>query len=209
MSRKATLGIGMVLATLLVAGPAQAALLTYHFGGVITSVTDPTAALDGAVKLGDSFSGSYSLDSATPDTYPQNAVLGRYISAGAHMDLNVGSIVVNATGDGLLASVWDDDSNWDGFDFTSAPLTVGQVVVDEFGVALTDSTSRAFVSDALPASLDMTAFDGRGFSFNGYKPGGGRFFVDGSVTYFVAPEPDMLILVSLAVAPLLGRRRAR
>ncbi len=209
MLRKSAIAAATGIVILLGAGAAKAELITYYFGGSIGSISDPTGALAGAVEVGDSFSGSYSLDLATPDAYPQNPVLGRYISVDAHMDLDVGSISIHATGNGLRASVWDDDWNWDGFDFTSDPLTTGQLVVNEFSVAITDSTSNAFASDALPVLVDIAAFDGRSFSFNGYELDGGQFFVGGSVAYFFTPEPEMFITVSLAVAPLLSRRRVR
>lgn len=200
MFRKRAIELAMVLPTLSLTGSGHGALITYYFGGSIGSISDPTGALAGAVEVGDSFSGSYSLDLATPDAYPQNPVLGRYVSLDARMDLDVGSIIIHATGNGLRASVWDDDWNWDGFDFTSDPLTTGQLVVNEFSVAITDSTSNAFASDALPALVDIAAFDGRSFSFNGYELGGGQFFIGGSVAYFFTPEPEMLSLGLLSVS---------
>jgi len=45
-------------------------LITFAFEGDITSVTDRDGILGGQVQVGDTFSGSYTFESTTPDSNP-------------------------------------------------------------------------------------------------------------------------------------------
>ncbi|MGD2111093.1 MAG: hypothetical protein PVI86_17080, partial [Phycisphaerae bacterium] len=52
----------------LLPGVANAALITWEFGGRITSVHDVNDVLGGQVSVGTPFSGSFAFESTTPDS---------------------------------------------------------------------------------------------------------------------------------------------
>ena len=84
--------LGFVLA---LAGPAQAALITFEFGGQVTSISDSSNFLQGRIVVGQSYSARYTFDSETPDMYPNDPRGGGYPCIDNSFQMIFGGLVVD------------------------------------------------------------------------------------------------------------------
>ncbi len=158
----------LVLAcALMVAGAAQAAAVTYTFGGTLDTSNVPSLA------VGDTFTGTLTFDSSSIDlggaTYDTNISISGTVNG-----LTFSSTSPCASCGGI--SVSDNIGGMDRFIATSyfggsiyAPVTGPSV--DGFAnyflrLVLDDTNSTAFGSNALPSNLALSSFDKTYFSFS-------------------------------------------
>jgi hypothetical protein len=193
-----------ILAVAIHGSTVVAAMITFQFGGVITSVSDAGGALGGDVNVGDPFSGTYTFDPDTPDGEPADPSRGLYEPLGALMTLSAGSVTVVSGPSALHAIVVED--NWlglrdlflmGGYSFESGSLSVG-----EMEIRLSDPTQTAFDSDGLPLTPPvLTSFTTRTLIFQGR----GSFDVRGELTT-LTPEPTAMLLILIAGFLVLPRK---
>jgi hypothetical protein len=211
MSGKAVTAAGMVLATLLLGGPTQAALLTYQFGGQITSISDPGGVWTGRLQVGDAFTGKYVIDSAALDRDP-SPTRGYYESPTSSMMVSLGGVQITAPASRSWIIVRNESSGsdpLDGISFGSSTFASGNWQVDELYMSVSDHTCTAFGSDQLPVQVfDMDQFDYRMFGLSGWYGSSQRFVLNGTLTYLAVPEPATLGVVIMIVLALPRRRAA-
>jgi hypothetical protein len=203
----------LVLGAAMGLGPvsAEAAMITFAFGGQVTSVGDPNGILGTSIQLGDTWSGTFTFDSQTPDKYPGDPTLGDYVTDGPGMILTVGQVTITplASAISVLNLSWGDRfymgpagvTEWSG-------LPPGISIV-EWGVGLRDPTATAFQCDALPLiPPPLELFTERFFYVSGGMGGGVVFRADASFTWFtLVPEPSSMLLGLFTITLLTTRRR--
>jgi hypothetical protein len=209
MSGKWIAAIAAGVALSLAARPTQAELITWQFGGEITSINDPGSVWSGKLQVGDLFTGEYVIDSATPDSSPSSTV-GRYRSPNASMIVTLGGVEITVPSTVSELTVWNDsDNHWDGIDFTGATFSSGSWRVDELFTFVRDRSCTAFSSDQLPVQVfDMNQFDYRSFGLSGWYGSSQRFVLQGTTTYLMVPEPATLGVTIMMGLALRGRRAA-
>ncbi len=203
MSGKWIAAVAAGVALLSGADEGLAELITFKFGGVVTSVQDPTGALDGGVRVNDKFSGTFTFDSATSDWMPGDPTYGGYDFTDAVMTLSVGSAGISSGSAARHSiSVANDRYGTDGFTMGSFTYESGNLWVSELYIHLEDSTQAALGSDVLPSTPpDLMLFARREFYFQGQ----GAFDVRGTVTA-LTPEPQALVFLLLGILVVLRRR---
>jgi hypothetical protein len=160
MGMRLLVGLSIVSMLLLLTGGARAELITFEFGGVITSVTDANGVLGGAVHVGDAFGGTYVFDSNASDSYPADPSVGVYFSAGGSVAVNLGSSLgIASSGSRTVVGNYT-------FADTYGLSIVGPFDAPDFGILemevfLRDSIATVFTSDALPLSPPSLAARGR------------------------------------------------
>lgn len=197
--------LGLILVGMLTA--AAAGPITFDFAGSVTSVVP---ALSGTFSPGDTFSGSYTFESTTPDADPSpggfyaGAIIGLTFTIGPYTGtLGLCSsgpcdIFVQDNGFGPCASVDCYFLNV----IPSGPSVAG-VIPTSFQIGLNDFTGLAFSSDALPLTPpDLSLF----LPFFGVNFDSFAFGVEGSITSFTlaspVPEPSTLLLLAAGIAGL-------
>jgi len=190
--------------------PAQGAMITFQFGGVIDVVDDPDNVLEGAVQAGNTFSGSYTFDPDTPDSYPDDPEFGVYENASLTVSLGNLTLVSQANDNNLIAVT--DRPSYDRFVMGSYGFQSAGFSIHELDLSLYDSTATAFDSDALPTTPpDLGAFDpqtafDRAFFITGNRDGGPDFVIFGTVTT-LTPEPTSLMLMFFGAVVFMRVRR--
>lgn len=207
---------------LLAAGIAQAAPVTYYFGGQLTYV-DPFLSPTLAVENG--FSGTITYESTTADSSPTDPNRGYYYTSPALAVTINGLSFSIASGGNSSVVVINDLSGTDNFFFSASPggsATTGSSINGYAPVAflllMDDYTGSAFSSDALPSSeLDLALFEVSRFEFFLENRGSLHpdVYVNGQLSYLSLtapnatgiPEPGSLALLGLALAATLVVRR--
>lgn len=195
-SRMGRLVTGTVLGMLLGwGGVVQAALITFNFEGNVNAVT---GVIDSDFHVGDTFHGSYSFNSFTPDRDPSTAA-GSYRLANASLMLGGKTYVM---GGGLAGSIGIvmNDAVYNTQSYNVVSLLTGASVngVPPEGFTLTVAGKNLFTSDALPLtppSLSNLSGNVMRFVMDGFVVGR-----DGSVT----GELTSLTSGTLAPVPLPG-----
>ena len=192
----------------LFATPAGAATITVTFTGSVTFVSPQIAS--GPFEAGDAISGSFQIDSATPDgeadptegSY-EGAVSSLTFSFGGYAGTGAGENELHMRdGEGFVVDNFFVQSAFAGSDVAGFPPQL-------FHFDLGDVENTVFTSDAVPASLDLADFEVRGL-FIGFLDGSSVHAVNGTITAFTytVPEPGALGMLALGSWLLAGRRRA-
>ena len=199
----ACLGLAMMTKT------ASGGFVTWEFGGVITSVDDPLDILGGSIMLGTPFSGSFTFESTTPDSEPNNPSVGSYDDAIVALSGHIGALEFFGAGLFNTIRVFDEPSGFGSDSYSVSVTDLGTPFFGEtsdFFLGFEDSTRSAFASDSLPiAPFDLNAFDNSFFSL---QTASEQVRLEGTVTSLV-PEPATLGLLGMGTVVLLRRRFRR
>ena len=202
------------------AAPAGAALVTIAIEGVIDSVDDPYGFLAGSVEIGSLIQGTYTFESSTSDSNPDNK-LGRYEHTSPYgVFLNIGGISfrTSPTATSFLLEIGNDYPSSDDYFVLSQqnePLC-GDMDVQEIYWILTDQTGQTLGSDELPSTAPAV----EDWSFNFLSISGSDsdrrvpemkwFNITGHVTTaYIVPEPATIFLLGAGMAFLRRGRRDR
>lgn len=196
---------------------AGAEMTTYHYSGVVQSVSDDSAALLGSVVPGDAFSLAAIFDSGALDENP-NSVWGSFASSGSpalpRLTLTLPAMTIAAPDVGAviandLAAPAPNPPMLDLFRLESTFDTValGRHIVFFVQLLLIDDGAAAFGSDHLPPATPAAALfpAARQLIITGAVVGEpGEFTILASVD---APTPGAVTLVCIACAPVMFRSR--
>jgi len=190
--------VALACGIILVAGAAQALPITFSFTGKVTD--DPF----GQSSFGAPISGSYTFDSAAVDSIA-SPTTGSFASAGAGFGFTAN---VDGTNYSVLGTLTVNTANniAGGIDQYGA---IAQDSLLDLELFLQDATGTALASDALPLLPPALA----SFGFRQFRLFSADAEFLGSVDSLVCtsgcgvqsvPEPGSLLLMSLALASLLG-----
>ena len=202
---------------------AQAASVTYTFGGTLDSVARGLPFL----AVGDSFIGSFTFESTSPDVsasagqsiYPEgfsiNATVNGYsFSSNSNLsDCPACGDVAVANDSNTFSDIFFVKNNA-GFAAVTGPHVNGFVPYD-LTVQLFDFSGVVFNSNALPSNLVLSAFDYRRFSIsfldaNGNGTGAGGALTDLTlVTAAPVPEASTSAMLALGLGALAVVRRRK
>ena len=190
------------------AGPAEGALITFEFGGQVTSITDASNFLQGRIVVGQAYSARYTFDSQAPDIVPYDLRVGEYYCVDSSFQMIFGSqaVTVPRTAIGVA-----DNTFGDSYGLSAIGVVPGAFPITELDLSLEERTGTVFVDDSLPLRPpDLTRFTTRLFSFYGDPTPTTYYSVRANVAYIRAiPEPGTLLVLSLGLGAVLARRRPR
>lgn len=199
---------------LAVAGIAQAAPVTYYFGGQLSYVDSN---LSPTLAVGNGFSGSFTYESTAVDGLPGDPNRGAY-APGPAFTVTINSLPFSIAGGGSGSVMVQQLNGNDIFsvgsgDAPTAGPSINGYVASGFSLMMSDSTGLAFDSDALPSSeLNFALFDNSNFELlfiNDQNPL--PQFIFGRLTYLSLtdpnattsiPEPGSLVLLIIGLAGL-------
>lgn len=197
---------GAALLLALAAGSAQAAIVTYQFGGVVTH------SVVGGVASGDRIVGFYTFDDAVADSFESQpgapidpiaaAAVGHYAQSGA-AGFRIGAFSVLTSFDPSRPGIYvlNDQFGLDAYSINT----------QAFSLSLQDPTATALSSDDLPASVpQVSSFLNTQFYFGiGEIIGVLDTLVIGPPNVSEVPLPGTLSLAALGLAALALPRRRR
>lgn len=205
----------------------EAAPISLTISGTITSI-ESNLDTQGAFAPGDTFSFTYTVDSATPDSDPRPWV-GIYFQFGMapRIDVRLGSWLASGVSGGL-GGIWVSNdippsspevAGWDSYlahsfsDFGRIGEPLGQFWFNAFWFQFSDTSGTAFASDVLDqAGLDLSLFD-RWHSWIGFNTTSDTadvYLTADSISVQTVPEPSSIGLVALGLAGAdWFRRRGR
>ena len=210
-----------ILAVVMLFGacPAQAELITIQISGEITDVTtlNVPSSLAENINVGDTFIGTYTYDSATPDSEPDPQI-GEYLHDSPY------GIVISVSGyefkttsnhtDQFVIEIHDNivDPIHDGYHLISlANIDLDDLPSYKIEWTLADSTCTALSSTALPNTAPIL----NDWDWNSLIIGGSKritegdywelFYIEGIVTQAI-PEPMTGVLLVAGIFFLRRRR---
>ena len=211
-------GLVVCSAVLLVGGHTGAATIIVGFEGAISSsgsFSEPT----GNFSQGDLLSGTWTLDTATADTDPDNT-RGEYAQSGAPaFEINIGShsFETNTMTIQILDNHTLGIGTIDAYDVfgSSATSTVAGLTIDQMQITLRDTVVPldALSSDAIPSTApNPLSFDqvgqAAGQITGNFGASGNTFFMNLEITSTrTVPEPGSSALFILGLGTLALRRR--
>jgi len=226
MSGKATMcALGLALAVC----QAKAEPVLFQFSGEVTygiEVPEQGHPLSGAIVVGTTFSGTYTIESTTPDSYPEFQEWGAYY--GAIGDLN-GAIHGELSDVGFQGPIFAEDlggesnyvavdmlgwdSEWWGHDFSAGVDVLGSPFRLHWGYNPWSWNSEYPRINAIPINpppFEDLHFFSTSFSFTELEPVSGEpaSFRGRLTSLSVVPEPTTGMLLLAAAGLLLARRRA-
>ncbi|MGD2110744.1 MAG: hypothetical protein PVI86_15305 [Phycisphaerae bacterium] len=186
---------------------AGAGLVTWQFAGEVGSISDETGVLGDGVSVGDPFSGAFTFDPATADTYPDDPHAGLYVGAVTEIAGTVG--LLEFSGPGPLENeigVFDEHF----------------VAGDEYGIRLEVELAGMASSFELIFNGEPWMFSDDGlplvpFDLDAVGQGSLIILAEDSLTPFgisgpilsLAPEPGTFVLCVVGAVALGTNRRAR
>lgn len=213
---------------LMVATTAQAATVTYYFGGTLDTVPrGPSFA------IGDSFTGSFTFESTSVNLNSfSSPFVGDYVDDSSAIEGTVNeysfssSNTSTCSGSGACVGIRvfnDTPTLGDYFEASSAvygilaPVTgpnLDGLVPQQLFVALQDPSNTVFNSVALPPILPLSSFDGARFSIRFFDTVNvGQPDVAGPLTYLSTtppiPEPSTTAMLALGLGALAFARRRK
>ena len=189
---------------------ADATLITISIEAQVDYVEDLGNYLEGRISPGDIITGTYTYESATPDSSPLDPVVGHYYhySSPAGISLNVAGFTFAsdpANVEFVVGVGNDGPSGDDGYyliSYNNLPLS-NSTVVDSIVWQLDDATGTAFSSDALPT----TAPNLDEWQENLLRLQADRgYIIDGHVTSAI-PEPATILLLAVGGLALVRRQK--
>lgn len=185
----------------------SAATITVTFTGTVDFVSPSISS--GPFEAGDPISGSFQIDSTTPDG-EADPDEGSYEGAISNLTLSFGDYDGTGSGENELHMRNGAGFNVDNF-FVSSDFTGPDVAgfpPFHFLVNLGDSENTVFTSDEIPTSLDLADFEIANVIL-GFLDGNNVPSVETSITSltYTVPEPGVLVL--LALGALVNARRRR
>jgi len=202
MSKGAILILLIIAFGFCFAPKADGAVVTISIEAVVDTVEDEGNYLEGQILPGNIITGYYTYESTTPDTNPEDPVLGNYwhYSPPAGVFLTVGgfNFYTDNTNTNFRIVIRDNTPSDDIYGFESTvnlPLPNG-TIVDEIYWSLKDYTASVLSSDLLPTTApNLNQWDENLLSINGEK---GTFGIGAHVISAV-PEPATLLLFSFGI----------
>ena len=214
--------LSLVVGVFIAANASAASLDGYQlltFGGSVTSLDDPTGALNGSVELGDAFTVRVVIPNDLASVgHDADSLVEGYLDTPYQYSIDVADLTWTTTGTNVFlsdgyefeSSPWmqlsDDAPGGDFFNFTTDPLGVSygspiaSVPYWEGNVGA-GSASRALAIGIDPfAAPDLSTFDFNGGYVYGYAPGGTDpvFRIEATMTRATLdpiPEPSSMALV--------------
>lgn len=216
--------------------PASAAIITFEYTGTVKHLQEPainagpgdasvaeTTLIPGSVRVGDSFRGRFSFDSAAPGYFsgvPFTQDYGRYLTPAVpaatlrfdHSGLALASHALMplvqlglAGGDPAAAGA-----------YVAIDPGFGAAAQFRFGLSLRDGAAGALQGYALPTSFNLADFATRELNLTWYGEGSNSVGLRGDLASLVevsaVPEPSSWVLIGAGLAGIgagaLRRRRA-
>jgi len=198
--------IFLILGVLLCwSGLAQAQLITIAISGHVTSVSDFSSQLGGQIHIGDAITGTYTYDSATPDSDPSGNGDYWHYSSPTGISLNIRGINFRTDPINVNFLVEVGNSYYLLRSYHNLPLSNG-TPVQHISWQLTDPTGSGLSSDALPlAAPDLSKWVGNRLSITGPDCSPQYFSIGATITSASIPEPASAFVLGLGT--LLIRRR--
>lgn len=186
-------GIAVIALGTFGSAPARAAIITFNFNGVITSVS--SSLFDPSVQVGAPIRGSYTFDSTTPNNYPNDPTIGVYESSGPPYGLAVSFGSDTFLADSFTTTIY----NLGPFAYiVSADINVDVPggSLGQFYLRLDDPTQFVASSNALPVTPPtVNSFVEREINFSyAYSSSVGE--IQGkldSITAAPVPEPSPVL----------------
>ena len=197
-------------------GFAVAAPFTIGFTGVVTVLENPlfVSALNSVgVSVGETITGSYTLESTTPDLYPGQDLLGSYEFAVLDVAVTIGDyeLTYDPTASqegGNLVNITNSYVGGPGSDvyFVSAPVfDAPEVGVPPlfFALLLADNEKEAFSTDAITlVPTDLPQFEDNFFILDDATAGSELLIIGTFTSIFLVPEPSSVLLLGAGLAAL-------
>lgn len=188
----------------------SAEFITIVFEAEVTSVDDLSDFLDGAVSIGDTISGVYTFEAGTPDSEPDDPVVGQYDEAVTDLTGLVAGVGFVSLGP-LDVTIADQDgpaiSQDDAYYVTGDIVMLAKTL--EFALQIRYDTFDVFSSDALPSEappLEPSVFAlVKIFSEQEF----GLAVVGELRSLRLIPEPATLGLLTLGALAVRGAARPR
>jgi len=194
--------VAVMLGLVLYSSLAEGALITIQIEGVVDNVMDVGNYLEGKIKVGDTFTGSYTYDSDTPDSSPLDLVQGNYwhYNPPAGISLNVGGFDFKTDPANVEFHVAiRNDIQPGGSDIyalgsSNNLLLSNGTSVEGITWQLYDPTGNALSSDALPTTAPVLEdWQSNVLHIYGYKD---RFHIYATVTSAqIIPEPATILML--------------
>ena len=196
---------------------AQAELITIAITATVDAMHDDGNYLEGKVHVGDSITGTYTYESTTPDSSPDDPTVGNYwhYSPPCGVSLTVGGFDfrTDLSNVNFLVGVGNDGGGGenDGYwicSYNNLPLSNG-TYVDCISWDLQDRTNTALSSDALPTTAPiLSQWQTNFLTFGGGAGKSNSFAIASHVTSAeLIPEPATFLLLGLG--GILMRKRNR
>ena len=208
--------VGVGLLVLGGAGSVGATLITFEFEGQVNRVDDTVNNIQsGSISVGDYMSGSFTIDTTSPDTNPDDPETGSYV-----MDSSLVDFRFNFNGDSLSQTSPDFEfhvvaRNTLG-DFNQQVIAVAENDFDSIWgwtpeymiMGIYNHTSLVLENDYIPTDIDLSQWDG-----GSWRIAGGGTKLTGSIDVISrtapVPEPATIFLFGTSLAGLAGSRLRR
>jgi hypothetical protein len=189
----------------LAAPAADAATITVSFEGTVSEISEEVA--DGTFTIGEPVSGSFTIDTDTPDLEPAPDA-GDYDEGMRDLSTQWGDYQASAASG--LFYVRDRASGSDEIGFRAEPVgaPVNGLAIYTLYLYLLDSTQAAVAGDGIPASLDLADFDTVALSL-AFEDPPFNYPVYAEVTSltWTVPEPARAAPAAAGALALLALRR--